>query len=579
MWRVLLVHLTTHPRAVRLTIRQHLDALERIPSAWVLPYNAVHGVPSWLGRLQFDAVVLDTTILCMRWIPWYDHWRQRGDWIAELDALKIALPQDEYHHADTLDEWLDDVGVTVIGTVLDDRHRAELYPRMSEKAAFYDLLTGYIDETAAEAIRPRLRPSGMRELDVVYRARNLPYWLGSHGQLKHRIGEAAAARAAAHGLRVDISTRPQQTVLGDAWLEFMASGRATIGAESGASTLDHRGELSRHLDELLAEKPGLTFEEYAAQMPRGWDDYEFFAISPRHLEAVVTKTAQILVEGRYSGVLEAGRHYIPVRRDLSDLDEALEAANDHALLERVADQAYRDIYESGKYGFRKLTETVEQMLREHASGPGRGPARAASLAKTAAAAEGWTERVVVGPAATVSRIGREGYRELFGGARLFLGNARARRLILDYLRSTETRTHVAPRRALADFMALGAIHRAKAGKFDGLPPFDVSVDVDVERQRFVLRSHSDDAVDGQATPTVDEIVSLMEAEAWEFFVDHSEIGPSLAYPLIRESSIELSLKAGPSSLAALNWLARYRPRHVADALAPVLRQTSSTRAP
>jgi hypothetical protein len=579
MWRVLLVHLTTHPRAVRLTIRQHLDALERIPSAWVLPYNAVHGVPSWLGRLRFDAVVLDTTILCMRWIPWYDHWRRRSDWLAELDALKIALPQDEYHHADTLDEWLDDVGVTVIGTVLDERHRGELYPRMARKAAFYDLLTGYIDGRAAEAIKPRLRPPGERELDIVYRARNLPYWLGSHGQLKHRIGEAAARRAAAHSLRFDISTRPQETVLGDAWLNFMARGRATVGAESGSSTLDHRGEMSRHLDELLAEHPDLTFEEYASQMPPGWDDYQFFAVSPRHLEAVVTRTAQILVEGSYSGVLEAGRHYIPVRRDLSDLDEALEAAKDTALLEQLADQAYRDIYESGQYSFRRLTETVEEMLYEHAPGAGRGPARAGVLAKSAAAAEGWTERVVVGPVATVSRIGREGYRELFGGVRLFVGNAQARRLIVDYLRSTETRTHVAPRRALADFMALAAIHRAKAGKFDGLPPFDVSVDVDADRRRFVLRSHADDRLDGGEPPTVEELASLLErGGGWEFFVDHSEVGPSLTYPLIRSKAVEVPLRAGPSSLSALNWLARYRPRHVAAALSPVLRQTSSTNA-
>ena len=49
----------------------------------------------------------------------------------------------------------------------------------------------------------------------------------------------------------------------------------------------------------------------------GWDSYAFFAISPRHLEAVVTKTAQVLVEGSYSGVLEPERHYIPVRRDFS----------------------------------------------------------------------------------------------------------------------------------------------------------------------------------------------------------------------------------------------------------------------
>ena len=286
------------------------------------------------------------------------------------------------------------------------------------------------------------------------------------------------------------------------------------------------------------------------------------------------------MEGHYSGVLEAGHHYVPVRRDFSNLDEALEAAKDQALLERLADQAYRDIYESGRYSFRRLTETIEQMLREHAPRPGRGPARAGSLAKTAAAAEGWTERMLVGPVATVLRVGREGYGEMLGGLRLFFGNARARRLIVDYLRSTETRTHVAPRKALAEFMALGAIHRAKAGRFNGLPPFDVSVDVDADRQRFVIRSHAEDRPDGQEPPTVDELASLLErGGGWEFFVDHSEVGSSLAYPVIRSKAIEVPLKAGPSSLSTLNWLARYRPRHVAAALSPVLRQTPSTKAP
>jgi hypothetical protein len=572
MWRVLLVYMTPHPRAVRLTIRQHLDALERLPSAWVLPYNAVNGIPGWLGRIDFDAVVLDTTILCMRWTPGYEDWRRRSDWIAELDALKIALPQDEYHHSDTLDEWLDDVGVTVIGTVLDDRHRDELYPRMSKKAAFYELLTGYIDESAADRLRPRLQPLRGRELDLVYRARNLPYWLGSHGQLKHVIGEAVAERAPAHGLRADISTRQAQTVLGDAWLDFMAGGRATIGAESGSSTLDRRGELSIHLDELLTENPELTFEEYAQHMPLGWDDYEFFAISPRHLEAVVTKTAQILVEGNYSGVLEAHRHYVPVRRDLSDLDDALEAARDHALLESLAEQAYTDIYESGRYGFRRLTDTVEEMLNTHArSGRGRGPAPFRPLVETAAAAEGWAERVLANPVASFLRVRHEATRELFGGLRLFVSNSRARRLIVDYLLSTETRNHVAPRKALWDLMALGALHRAAAGRFDGLSPFEVSVEVDQDRRRFVIRSHSKSNSDGRKL-AVEELAELFEQPGWEFYVDHSEVGPSLAYPLVGSKSVDIPLRAGPSSLPVLSWLARYRPRHVAAALSPVLRR-------
>src|SRR3954447_199236 len=243
MWRLLVAHYTPRPNAVRLTTDQPLQALTRGPDAEVLSYNAVHGLPSWLRGLSFDAIVLHTTLLGMRWHPYFEQWKPRSAWLAEADCLKIAFPQDEYWHAETLDSWLDELGTSVVCSVLDDRHRDALYPRLAAKATFYETLTGYIDEAAAERIRPRLVPSRERPFNVVYRARNLPYWLGSHGQLKHRIGEAVAERSAAHGLEVDISTRPQETVLGDAWLEFMASGRATIGAESGASALDRRGEM------------------------------------------------------------------------------------------------------------------------------------------------------------------------------------------------------------------------------------------------------------------------------------------------------------------------------------------------
>jgi hypothetical protein len=354
----------------------------------------------------------------------------------------------------------------------------------------------------------------------------------------------------------------------------MAGGRATIGAESGSSTLDRRGELSAHLDELVTENPELTFEEYARQMPPGWDDYEFFAISPRHLEAVVTKTGQILVEGRYSGVLEADRHYVPVRRDLSNVDDALEAVRDDALLERLTEQAYADIYESGRYSFRRLTETVEQMITAHAppGRRGRGAAPARPLVETAAAAEGWAERVIAAPVARFLEVGKEGYGELLGGVRLFVSNRRTRRLIFDYLLSTETRNHVGPRKALWDLMALGALQRAASGRFDGVAPFDVSVDVDRERQRLVIRSHVESSSDGPEAPTVEELAALLEQRGWEFYVDHSEVGPTLAYPLIRSRSVEVQLRAGPSSLPVLSWLARYRPRDVAGALSPVLRR-------
>jgi hypothetical protein len=87
----------------------------------------------------------------------------------------------------------------------------------------------------------------------------------------------------------------------------------------------------------------------------------------------------------------------------------------------------------------------------------------------------------------------------------------------------------------------------------------------------VIRSHSASNSDGEKLPLA-ELSALLEQPGWEFFVDHSEVGSSLAYPLLGSRSVEIPLRAGPSSLPVLSWLARYRPRHVAAALSPVLRR-------
>jgi hypothetical protein len=577
MWRVLLLEVTAQPRAARSTTRQHLRALASLPApSQVLTYNAVNGPPSWLRHLRFDAVVLHTTYLCMRWNVWFEQWKRRSAWLADLDALKIAFPQDEYDHAAVLDDWLDELGVSVVCTVLDDHHRSELYPRLSKRAAFYEVLTGYIDRASAERHRARMQPAADRSYDLVYRARHPPYWFGSHSQLKHRIGEAVVDRADAHGLSHDISTRMHDTILGDAWLDFLGTGRATIGAESGSSVLDPRGAVQARIRELLHAQPALTFEEVSARMPARWDDYRFFALSPRHLEAVVTKTAQVLVEGRYSGVLEAERHYLPLRRDFSDLDEVLERARDRRLLEALADRAYEDVYLSGRYDSTRLTSVLEQILLEHA--PRRLVRRHEQRSPVFPAVERVAgvssdlERVVIAPVAYLLRVGRAAYPELLAGLRLVASDGPSRRLLVDYLRSTETRAYVSPREALADLLVVGALRRAREGRLDGDDPFRVATEVDVDRRRLVVRTSPSDRGTGAdgAAASPPQLRDLLRASAWDFVLDHSDVGTAIDVPVAGSRSLRLSLPGGPKPLRTLNWLARYRPDDVAAVLAPLL---------
>jgi hypothetical protein len=349
-----------HPKGteMRLAVRQHLQLLEG-RGLRILYRNAIDPAPPWLAWTAPELCILHTTFLShARWNYDFENYRERFGWVAKLDCPKVALPQDEYDHAGVIDDWLLELGVTSLYSCFGPDHWATLYPGLVRRATFHETLTGFIDQDAAAELSGRILAHSERPRDIVYRARNVPFWFGSHGQLKHRIAEVVQQRAGAFGLRTDVSTRPEDTIYGDGWLDFLMSGRTVIGSESGSSVLDTHGEIQRRISCLLAEQPDLTFDEVDAQMPRGWDSYAFFAISPRHLEAVITKTAQVLVEGRYSGVLQPERHYIPLRRDFSNLDDALERLHDVEAIEAMTERAYEDVYLSGRNNLAVLADEL-----------------------------------------------------------------------------------------------------------------------------------------------------------------------------------------------------------------------------
>ena len=91
----------------------------------------------------------------------------------------------------------------------------------------------------------------------------------------------------------------------------------------------------------MAEHPDAGYDEIEAACFPGRDgELALFAISPRHLEACATRTGQILVEGAYSGMLEPGQHYLPVRADLSTSGDVLDEARDEARRRELTEAAY-----------------------------------------------------------------------------------------------------------------------------------------------------------------------------------------------------------------------------------------------
>jgi hypothetical protein len=395
--RVLVLYQHTAPGPMRSALRQKVRVLEASATRHEIVYwNAGYSVPRAIRRLPVDAVILDNTLLVARWAPEFAARRPTFDWLADVGALKIAFPQDEYNHAHVLDDWLADLGVDVVCSVFGPEHRELLYPRLAATARFEKCLTGYVDELDITRHAAIVLPHDRRGLDLAYRAQALTPRFGQLGQLKHTVADAVAPPARAAGLRVDVSTDPRDAVLGDRWLPFVASARAVLGSESGASAIDRRGELVAAERTLLAEQPGLAFADFDATMPAGWDGQLSGSVGPRHLEAAAARTCQVLVEGGYDGVLEPEVHYLPVRPDGSDAGAVVERLADHKLVEATATRAYADLVLSGRYGYAALAAQLERVLEEERPAGG-GSRSAGSLRRAQAAAAVYNVAVVRPP--------------------------------------------------------------------------------------------------------------------------------------------------------------------------------------
>ena len=372
----------------RKAVEDHLYSFERYGSARYFYANfAVPGVANACLPLQFDSIIWHTTFLA--WLRWPPE-PQRAGLLKRARRFKgrarrqVALPQDEFLGTTQVAEFIEEFGVDHVFSVAPASEWPKIYEGIDrDRVGISRVLTGYLDPETQGRIDAILADQPRRDIDIGYRVGPSKPYLGRHAMLKTQIADVVREEAERRGLVVDISTRTEDTLYGDDWYRFLASCRYTLGVEGGASVLDRDGSIMQRVTRYVEDHPGAGFEEIERECFPGEDGtLALNAISPRHLEACATRTAQILVEGEYNDILEKEKHYLPLRADFSNVGEVLEVvAGDTDRAARLADAAHADIVAPDRWTYRRLVEEVEAELP--VSGGSRRPA-APALALAAA---------------------------------------------------------------------------------------------------------------------------------------------------------------------------------------------------
>jgi len=195
--------------------------------------------------------------------------------------------------------------------------------------------------------RPASRPE--RALDIGFIGD--VYWPFVGDRERTDLIEAFEREGERWGLRCHIR---RQRIPRTEWAAFLNTSKGTIGAESGTYYLNDRGRLLAAAREYnLHQHPEASFEEIFEKFYRGHPrEVSGKSISSRHFEPIGTKTCQLLLEGEYNGVLTPDEHYISVRKDRSNIEDAVRRFKDPEYRQTIVERAYEHVMANHTYAHR-----------------------------------------------------------------------------------------------------------------------------------------------------------------------------------------------------------------------------------
>ncbi len=334
-------------------LADHIRAItEHSPHHWYVENSLTCKVLHKLDLNMFDAIGFHYSI---RPHHYYYLPKQLYRKIKAFNGLKFLFLQDEYRDVSTVEDCILDLGIKLFFTLVREENIAKAYPRLSG-VTMVPILTGYVPDELCNLDAPPIKD---RSLDIFYRSRVNEYWLGELAQDKVTIAEGFEKIAPKHNLKIDVSVREEDRIYGKAWFEKLASARAVLATESGASIWDYDGSIERLTRKYLHKHPRASFKETREAVLQPYEaNIVCSALSPRIFEAAALRTPLIMFPGYYNGICQEDIHYLKLEKDFSNIDDIIVKLKDDSYLTKITTRAYDDLIASKQYAQHKLSAIV-----------------------------------------------------------------------------------------------------------------------------------------------------------------------------------------------------------------------------
>ncbi len=344
------------------TCKDHIGAFAAFSQHNVHIYSGLGDLPDDLELERFDGVILHYTISVRldTYLSPLARYRLRC-----FGGLKAMFIQDEYREINDSIEAIDYLGIDLLFTCIPEGEIEKVYSAARlPHLKCVNVLTGYVPRQLLDKEVPIF---SNRALDVGYRGRIYPAWHGDLGREKWLIAENFLRDAPEYNLSCDISVRERDRIYGKKWIDFLTNCKAVLAVESGAGIFDFTGQIARSVEAHVARQSGhsskLSYEDLKRLYFLDEDGrIRLNQISPRCFEAAALGTLIIAYEGDYSQVLEPWRHFVPLKKDHSNMGEVVAVLRDQGRAEGIIKMAYEEVACNAQYSYRGFMQHLDREL-------------------------------------------------------------------------------------------------------------------------------------------------------------------------------------------------------------------------
>ncbi len=340
------------------TCKDHIEAFDVFSRHNIHIYSGLGDLPDDLGLERFDGIIIHYTLSARldSYLSPLARYRLRC-----FTGFKAMFIQDEYREINDTLEAIDYLGINLLLTCVPECEIEKVYsPVRFPQLKSVNVLTGYVSHQLLDKEVP---PFAKRPLDIGYRGRVYPAWHGQLGREKWLIAEKFLRDVPLYNLGCDISVRERDRIYNDKWIDFLTRCKAVLAVESGAGIFDFTGQIARRVEAHAARQPEVSHEELQRLYFADEDGrIRLNQISPRCFEAVALRTLIIAYEGEYSGVLESWRHFVPLKKDHSNMEEVVAVLRDGERAELIIQAAFEEVARNEKYGYRGFMQLIDREL-------------------------------------------------------------------------------------------------------------------------------------------------------------------------------------------------------------------------